>query len=173
MHYFIHGPSGSGKSCLSDQLARSKGALLIEIDLWPPCDGMVEVGLKSEWDQFWAHHLYPPIGAELDRRADQANATGCVISLPGCPLLTTVHAAQAAGRARIVYLVGTPGLDAFLARERATGRGLGIEHWALNLRGFFQALERPEIAPLAVSSFESDGRHRSSQDIITDIDGTT
>lgn len=172
MHYFIHGPSGSGKSYVAKKLADAKNALHIEIDLWPPRDGIEEHGLNPQWDSFYRSCDFGPLNAELTRRAADVGASGCVLSLPGFPILRVGHAERTSGQAKIIYLIGTPGqcLDSFLVREKETGRNLDMVHWANNSVRFFPELQRADIQPLCLPCFDANSRRRATADIIRDID---
>src|SRR6266508_2147059 len=154
MHYFILGPSGSGKSYVAENLATSIDALWLEADQQHE-DGITALGLRSEWNAFDKLGVYEPICDEFDLRAKAENRKAVVLSLPGFPILTTAHAELAKGRARTIYLSGTPGqcLDSFLRREKATGRNLDVSHWCRNTHDFFERLERPEFKPLVISNF--------------------
>ncbi len=172
MHYFILGPSGSGKSYVAQKIADAKNALHLEIDLWPPRDGMEEHALKPQWDSFREGFNFGLLNAELSRRSAALGASGCVLSLPGFPILRVGHAERTGGQAKIIYLIGTPGqcLDSFLAREKETGRNLDMVHWAKNSVGFFPELQRADIQPLCIPCFDANGRRRAAADIIKDID---
>src|SRR6266446_6022218 len=108
MHYFILGPSGSGKSHVGEKFAASIDALYLESDLVYE-DGINALGLREEWDAFHKFGNYEPIFAEFDRRAAAQKKQSVVLCLPGFPILTLEHAERAKSRARIIYLSGTPG----------------------------------------------------------------
>src|SRR5690242_20206779 len=102
MHYFILGPSGSGKSYIAERLAGSINGLWLEADIWPPPrDGIGELSLRSEWDAFLRLEDAAAMFEEFDRRAKSV-----VLSLPGYPILNASHAKLAKDRARIIYLTG-------------------------------------------------------------------
>lgn len=170
MHYFILGPSGSGKSYIGEKFAASIDALWLEADL--VCeDGINALGLREEWNAFHQSEIHEAICDEFDRRAAAQKKQSIVLCLPGFPILTIEHAQRAKGRARIVYLSGTPEqcLDSFLRREKATGRNLDAAHWYRNKRDFFECLERPEFKPLVISNFNPDGSYRALEEVFSDL----
>ena len=170
MHTFSLGPSGAGKSYLSEKLAERESLLWLEADVWPPADGMLHHKLKVEWDRYFVNHDPMPLSHVLDQRATASNKAAVVVSLPGFPILRRRHIEAAHGIFRIVYFTGSPGqcLDAFLGREEATGRGLSIQHWTDNLRGFFDFLKSGEVAANTVTVFDQNGK-RSFDDVYRDI----
>lgn len=170
MHYFILGPSGSGKSYVAKRFAASIDALWLEADLVYE-DGINALGLRREWDIFVNFGVYEPICDEFDRRAAAQKKQSVVLSLPGFPILTLEHAERAKSRGRIFYLSGTPEqcLDSFLRREKATGRNLDAAHWHRNRRDFFDCLERPEFKPLMISNFNGDGSYRTLEEVFSDL----
>ncbi len=172
MHYFILGPSGAGKSYVAENFAASISALWLEVDVWPPSQKRIdELNLRPEWEALLAKGDAVPICDEFDKRAKAEGKTGVVLSLPGFPILNTNHAEGAKGRARIVYVTGTPGqcLDSFLRREKLTGRSLDVTHWCKNTGDFFSALERSEFKRLAINNFNPDGTYRALDDIFAEI----
>lgn len=170
MHYFILGPSGSGKSHVSERFAPTIDALWLEADL-QYADGVDALGLRAEWEAFHRQENCQPICDEFHRRAKTQKKQSVVLSLPGFAMLTVAHAQGAKGRARVIYLGGTPGqcLDSFLRREKATGRNLDVSHWCRNIHDFFERLERPEFKPLVISNFNPDGSYRPLEDVFSDL----
>jgi shikimate kinase len=173
MHYFILGPSGSGKSYVAERFAASIRALWLEADRVFE-DGINALGLRTEWDAFANLKAYEPICDEFDRRAKAEKKESVVLSLPGFPILTMAHAELARSRARIAYLSGTPGqcLDSFLRREKATGRNLDLGHWCRNTGDFFTRLECPEFKPLVITNFNADGSYRALEEVFSDVTST-
>jgi len=68
----------------------------------------------------------------------------------------------------VLYGTGAECMDAFLARECATGRGLGVDHWITNNRDIYAEFSRPDYAPYRVAAFDN-GRHRSRAALVDEI----
>ena len=171
MHTFSLGPSGVGKSYHSEELSRRENLLFLEADLWPPADGIDHHRLRSQWDAFHSGQNPAPLSAELDRRAQAAGKNGVVLSFPGFPVLRQQHISASRGVFRVVYFGGSPGqcLDSFLEREKITGRGLDIAHWARNAGQFFPFLDSNEVRTNTIITFRADGTKRPFEEVYTDI----
>ena len=76
------GPSGAGKSTLAARTAADLGLVHLEIDRYPPGDGIDLEGLRQVWDAFWLENDAHPLATTLRARAADANADGVVLSLP-------------------------------------------------------------------------------------------
>ena len=69
-----------------------------------------------------------------------------------------------AGNVRVVYLTGSEGqcLDAFLARERQSGRGLTALHWAQNNQAIYEFLKTTRPGPTSSGRSTRMGRGAAS-----------
>src|ERR1022692_1547936 len=134
-HLFILGPSGVGKTHLAGHLGSTPAYLHVEIDRPAEGDGIDIEGLRTEWDQFWGGESAVPIAAALTGRARAQQRAACVVSFPSQVLfsLSQITAAVEAGIS-VKYLYGSAAacIESFLAREKETGRNLGVEHWLIN-----------------------------------------
>lgn len=83
-----------------------------------------------------------------------------IISFPGTFTLHGAHLPNLCGNVRVVYLAGREDqcIDAFLARERETGRGLNALHWAQNNQAIFEFLKTDDARPYIVTAFDENGR---------------
>jgi len=81
-HYFLLGPSGVGKSTTAHWLAQNTDLLWIELDRWPEGEGLVIENLTREWEMFSQMNNAEPFSKSLDKRADERNRSGCVVSFP-------------------------------------------------------------------------------------------
>ena len=81
------------------------------------------------------------------------------------------HLSSLRGEVRVVYLAGGEGqcLDAFLARERKTGRGLDALHWAQNNQTIFRFLRTDEAKPYIVPAFDENGSRRIVDQVLADL----
>jgi shikimate kinase len=170
MHYFILGPSGSGKSHVAEKFAVSINALWVEADELG-MDRIDALRLRREWEDFVRLRSSEPLCDEFDRRAKADKKESVVMSLPGFLILEMAHAKLLRDRGRIAYLMGTPGqcLDSFLRREKSTGRNLDVPHWCRNTRDFFERVEHAKFKPLAVANFNPDGSYRTLDEVFSDL----
>jgi hypothetical protein len=69
-----------------------------------------------------------------------------------------------------VILYGTRAdcLEAFLRRERQTGRGLNADHWILNNAGNYAQISRPEYSKYRLMGFNQ-SRHRVRGDLVAEV----
>lgn len=168
---FLLGPSGCGKSSLGTWVAEDLAFLHLEIDQWPNGDGIDLASLRPQWDRFLEQGLAGPLAEELRLRAAGGGRAGTVLTFPGRLVLPVprVEVAMAVGIVVVVlYGTGAECLDAFLAREAATGRGLGIDHWVANNHDIYADFSRPDFAWWRVAAFDN-GRHRSRADLVDEI----
>jgi gluconate kinase len=168
---FVLGPSGVGKSELSSALAKKLDYEFYEIDQHP-ADGIDEHKLRREWDEFWLNGRPEPFVDALRERAHAAEKKGIVLGFPSMLILKGAHLRGLSGKVRVVYLTGTEGqcLDAFLAREQKTGRGLNALHWAENNQSVFDFLKTEEAKLHIVRAFDQNGR-RNRQQVLSEMAG--
>jgi hypothetical protein len=169
---FVLGPSGAGKSDLSKALAEALNYEFYEIDR--PADGIDTYGLRAEWDEFLHNNKPTPLVELLRARAEAVSKGGIILAFSSLLILGEVHIDALGGLARVVYLYGREGqcLDAFLERERHSGRGLDMRHWAHNNTEIFRFLSSEEAKPHLVAAFDEGGR-RSLEQVLADIQGAT
>jgi hypothetical protein len=67
----------------------------------------------------------------------------------------------------VLYGTGAECMAAFLQRERALGRGLGVDHWISNNAQSYAAFSAPYLAPYRVSAFGR-GRFRDRAALVTE-----
>jgi hypothetical protein len=169
---FLLGPSGYGKSSLGAWVAEDLAFLHLEIDQWPNGDGIDLASLRPQWDRFLDGSA-GPLAEELRLRVASIGRAGTVLTFPGRTVLPVprIAAAIAVGIVVVVlYGTGAECLDAFLAREAATSRGLGVGHWIENNRDIYAELSRPDYAPYRVAVFDN-GRHRSRAVLVDEVRG--
>jgi len=72
---------------------------------------------------------------------------------------------------RVVYLYGSAAhcIDAFLKRERSSGRNLGLDHWLLNNIEKYMQMSKPEFEPYRTHVFTVRGGRRSHAAVLGDI----
>jgi hypothetical protein len=157
---FILGPSGAGKSTIGQWLAEDLDLLHTEVDRWPDGDGIDLAGIRAEWDLYLSGSIAPLISA-LRSCVWQAAKSGAVITFPGSLVLPPELITESREAGIITVVLDGSGaecLDAFLAREEATGRGLSGAHWIQNNSDSYARFSLPEYAPWRLAAFQSDGR---------------
>lgn len=156
---FVLGPSGAGKSSLGDALA-GHGFVHLEHDIYPESgDGIDVLGLREVWDAFLEGGWTQPLIDELLLRA--VRGRGVVLTFSGIVVLPTERLLLARDRgiaAVILYGTAADCLNAFLERERHTGRGLTLQHWVANNRQSYIAFSLPDLEPFRLPVFDSRGR---------------
>jgi hypothetical protein len=166
------GPSGAGKSQVGQWLAEALDYLHIEIDRWPDGDGIDVAGIRKEWDAYYSKGSIIPLRSVLQSRAAQADRSGTVLTFPG-RLVLPPYLIESSRPERIATIVlygsGAECLDAFLAREKSEGRGLGVDHWIQNNADVYAQVSRPEYAPYRITAFRPDGRRPSREVIVETI----
>jgi len=170
---FLLGPSGSGKTKLGEWLAADLDILHLEIDRWPNGDGIDLEGLRREWDAFLESGQPAQLAAAVQDRVMQAGKKGAVLTFPSVLVLDPdlIRAAERQGiRSLVLYATGAECLRAFLDRERATGRGLGQDHWIQNNAGPYIAYSREEFAPHRLAVFAS-GERRKRAELVAEVKG--
>lgn len=168
---FILGPSGCGKSSLGAWIAEDLGFLHLEIDQWPNGDGIKLASLLQQWEQFFVHGSASPLAEELRLRVASAGCAGVVLTFPGRLVLpvSRIAAAMDVGIVVVVlYGTGAECIDAFLSREAAIGRGIGIDHWIANNHDTYVEFSRPDYASCRVVAFDN-GRHRPRAALVKEI----
>jgi|ERR1035438_3903464 adenylate kinase family enzyme len=169
---FVLGPSGSGKSDFAKFLEKQNRWLRLEIDQFPKGDGIDINDLRQQWDLFYPARNAIELAKELRKRTDEAGRTRCVISFPSGLVLSPGHIAAAEEASiQVVYLYGSAAhcVNAFLERERISGRNLDFNHWLLNNRESYLAMSDPVFERYRVHVFDIDGHHRSHEDVLQDI----
>ncbi len=168
-HLFVLGPSGVGKSSLGHWLEDDLALLHLEHDIYPePGDGMDALGLRAEWNVFHDCGDASALVKLLDRRAVAGGMTGTVLTFSGVVVLhpDALRRAEMAGIATLIlYGPGSACVNSFLAREKATGRNLGFEHWVLNNKRCYMNLSSPAFAPWRVNAFVGE-IHRDRGDLV-------
>jgi hypothetical protein len=163
------GLSGAGKSQTCEWAVEDLRMLHLEVDL-PGVDGIDHHGLRSEWNDFYSRHEGASLAPALRHRAAVAGRAGVLLSLPSNAVLTTDHvaAARAAGM-HVVIASGPPALclNAFLTRERESGRGFDERRWHQFNDGAVATYNTPEYTPLLVPTFNRDGRRASRSQVIS------
>jgi adenylate kinase family enzyme len=168
---FILGPSGAGKSTVGQWVAEDLHFLHIEVDRWPHGDGIDLARIRSEWNEYMSGSIGPLTSALLSRVL-QATRSGAILTFPGTLVLppALIAASREAGITTVVlYGSAAECLDAFLAREEATGRRLSANHWIQNNYESYLRFSLPEYAPWRLPAFEPHGR-RSRAEMIEVIE---
>lgn len=168
---FLLGPSGVGKSTLCAWVAQDLGFLHLEIDRFPEGDGIDLEGLRGEWNAFWLRSDGHPLAGVLMVRGHSGGHPGVLVSFPSGVVPSAEHI-NAAGEAgiRLLVLYGTEAecREAFLRRERESGRGLGVDHWIQNNAQSYAAFSEPLFAPHRISAFGS-GSFRSRTELVREL----
>ena len=173
-HYFILGPSGVGKSATAGWLSQNDGLRWLEIDRFPDGDGIDLENIRSEWDEFLIGARPSRLAGTLNSRAEENGHQGCVLSFPSGFLMAPTHVevARTVGiSVAILYGPAPECIQAFLERERQTGRNLSADHWILNNQRTYLGFSHPGFGELRVNAFTGDGSRRTVESIAADILG--
>jgi hypothetical protein len=168
---FLFGPSGAGKSSLAAAIRGGFGALYLELDRYPQ-DGIDLEELRTEWDAFWIHGEAHALASEIRRRVEAATAAGAVLSFPSGVILSDGQIGSSLLREAVtpVVLYGPREqcLQAFLTRERATGRNLPANHWIANSAHAHAEFGASRFKRFRVEAFAR-GSFRSIADIAAEV----
>jgi gluconate kinase len=168
----VLGLSGAGKSCFAEYLNVELHWLRIEADPPNGADAMTAENLRAPWDSFYHCNKATDLATELSARAKKAGSDGFVLSFSSLVVLSPEHIsdAQKAGMT-VVYLYGSAAhcIDAFLKRERASGRNLGLDHWLDNNKTYM-AMSEPYFKPYRIHVFDIYGERRTHADVLAAIE---
>lgn len=165
----ITGPSGVGKSSFCEFL-QSQSWLYLEADQ-EGRNGIDELRLRQEWDDFWGGGNARPLAGELKRRMTEGNYNAVVLSLPSgaIPSPELMQKAKDLLAIRILYADPRYCLRSFIERERRTGRGLSSEHWDQNNQEVFKKISTSSYHWLLVDVFEADGERVPWSEVLSKI----
>jgi hypothetical protein len=166
---FVAGPSGVGKSQVSQWLEADLGLLHLDIDRY---HGFGVNGLRQQWDQFGRLIDYAPLMSALCDRIVKAKRSGIVLSFPSTRILTPeqIDFARSAGICTVV-LWGTEELckEARRARDSAQGRTFNEKRYDRSNRDAFDWYGRSEYAGVRVEAFCPDGSRVPREQIVSTI----
>jgi hypothetical protein len=167
----VLGPSGVGKSTFAEYLYKERHWLHLEIDQYPN-DGIDLHDLRQQWDLFYGSRKPDDLVMEIRKRSMRIRTENCVLSFPSGVVLSPGHIA-AAERAfiRVAYLYGSAAhcINAFLERERKSGRNLGLDHWLANNTASYLMMSDPAFQPYRTHVFNFQGKRRSHPDVLREI----
>lgn len=168
--WFILGLAGSGKTRFSRYVARRKPWIHLEIDRFPE-DGVDHYEFRSQWDRFLNAIDSEPLVDVLGNCCQTVGKRGVVLSFPSNLILPISHIRAVEGKVEVVYLYGPPELclQAFLRRERETGRNLGATYWHANNDRLCQAQASPALSPYLLPVFSGAGERRSEDCLLEEI----
>ena len=157
---FILGLSGVGKSKLGEWVEKDLNFLHIEqdstqgngIDIW---------GLRSDWDIYLSHKEPSGLAKTVRERARKEGRNGAILTFDSTVSLSPqeIDTAQNAGILTVI-LYGTDEdcLNAYLERERQSGRNYDKDRWIKYNAHSYAKFSRPEYAPYRVMVFENHDR---------------
>lgn len=164
----VTGPSGVGKSTISQWVAADLQFIHYEMDLWH-VNGIDVHGFRQDWNVFF-HQLDPaPLSKVIRMRVAEASCSGAVLSFPSNVIFTRkrINAAMSVGiRTVVLYGSARQCIDAFLDRERTNGRGLSIERWHRFNARVHARYGRSEYDDVRVEAFRPDGSRWPREDIV-------
>lgn len=164
--WLILGPSGAGKSSFGQWLAAERNWLHLEVDQYPR-DGIEEHRLRAEWDEFYERGNPRLLGEVLQERLAANSKIGCVLTFPGCLMLSPeriVAAAQVGIRTIYQYGSAAHCITAFLKRKQNI---LGLDHWILNnhKNDMYIEMSKPALARYRIHVFTHMGTHRPPAEV--------
>lgn len=168
---FVVGPSGAGKSTIADWVATDLKLLHFDSD---SVGGIRVHGLGHEWKRFRRQLDPAPLLALLRDRVIEAGSVGAVVSFPSTIILSReqIDAAKCAGiTTAVVYGSEEHCREAFLARERANGRGLDSTRWDSCNKLAHPVYGQPEYANVRIEAFRPDGSRWPRHHMVATIVG--
>lgn len=165
--WVIGGPSGVGKSSFC-HFMESRGWLHLETDIHPE-DGMIQLKLLEPWTALVEELNPQPLVKFLQTHAK--GRRGVVMSLSSCLAPPVEALRQSRGLLKFAFLHGVEQtcLEAFVEREKESGRNLPESHWHLNNRQILSALADPGYQPYLVEAFHPDGSRKSCEELFRSI----
>ena len=164
---FVIGPSGVGKSHISELLTEQFRFLFMDVDIHHPFG---HYGLRKEWNNFDAELNPLPLASALRDRINAPHATGVLLSFPSRRVLTRKHidAAQTEG-IRTILLWGPVELCKKAALERPDGRvASGSRYDDANKRAF-DTYRSPEFDAIRIEVFRADGSRWPVEHLLNSI----
>jgi hypothetical protein len=161
------GPSGAGKTRLSDDWAAVFGWLHIDTD---DTDRLRHYRLKEAWGAFYdADNANPkPLIHRVEQLIADAGKAGAVVSFRCSivPSRSRINVARAAGIVTVV-LWGTPEQCEQSARQRRDD--FTHKQYVAATRRIFKAYSGSEFDDIRVGAFSPDGNHLGSRQLISII----
>jgi len=168
---FVAGLSGTGKSTISQWLAEDLNFLFLEIDL-PGASGIDSNDLRHEWNCFSRKRDPEAIASVLNKRIANANCSGAILSFPSDRIFTReeIDMARTVGIHTLI-LFGPPQLciDAFLYRERVSGRGFDEKRWHSKNDAAVERYRGDDYADCRFDAFCADGCRWSREQLVPRI----
>jgi hypothetical protein len=171
---FVLGPSGVGKSRLSEKLA-SGGFLYVHIDTDSPKRSFAANGFPAEWDADFSSMKLSNLFAVLRDRLNNKHA-GAVVSFPTTYLFTPEMLAEASRLGVTPLLLwGTRDHCVKAAQERIRKKGFPFDASRYQQRNgpTFAAYSSSEYEPFRVAAFRDDGSRFSEDEWVAGIMGRT
>ncbi len=174
--WFVLGPSGVGKTHFCEYLQNQHDWLHIDLDeTYPPRgDGTTDkMELKETCNQFFLKFRRRPMLSQIRKKLASSGRSHTVLSFPSNDVLNANHIRAIKNRVRIVYLYGNQQrcLDAFLERERISGRCLDEEHWKFYNHELYETLNDSALRPWIIEAFQKDGTRKSTDMLYDEIIG--
>ena len=164
---FIIGPSGVGKSHISELLTKQQRCLFMDIDIHHPFG---HYGLRKEWNSF-ERKLDPlPLASTLLDRINAGNPTRVLFAFPSRRVLTRKHidAARTVG-IRTILFWGSRDLCKKAALERPDGRVTSGSRYEDANKLAFDAYGSPEFDAIRIEVFRVDGSRWPDEHLLASI----
>jgi len=172
----VLGPSGVGKSTISQWFAADFYFLHYEADVWyknrvewKNVDGIDLHGIRAEWENF-LNGVPDPLQELLYNRAKDYNRKGTILSLPSTiPYELLKWYANKVG-IDFIILYGSYDncLRVFCDREKETGRNLTEKHWIDNNNHWYSQPIPSEFSQFTVHTFNN-GQRKSRNELVEEI----
>ena len=167
---FVFGPSGVGKSLLSEKLAKLK-FLHVHIDTDRKGRSFAANGFPTEWDDDF-HKVNPAhVVSVLRDRLDNEHA-GAVVSFPTVHVFVPeklVEAAQLGVTPVVLWGKQEDCIQAAEKRIKKKGRPFNLPHYQRQNKPTFQAYGRPEYDAFRVEAFREDRSRYTVEELLGQI----
>lgn len=126
-----------------------------------------------EWNQFFFKFRGRPLVSKIRNKFASPTHSRIVLSFPSDYVLDINHIRAINSHVKIIYLYGNQQrcLNAFLQRERLSGRCFDEEHWQHNNHKLYEALDGQALRPWGVEAFHQDGTRKSTAMLYDEIAG--
>jgi GTPase SAR1 family protein len=167
---FVFGPSGVGKSYLSEKLQKNK-FLYVHIDTDRRQRTFAANGFSSEWDEDYHKVDFAHFAGALRDRLDDEHA-GAIVSFPTVHVFTPeklVEAAQLGVTPLVLWGKYEDCVRAAEKRIKSKGKNFNLPRYEKRNKPAFRAYGCPEYDAFRVEAFREDGSRHPDEEWLARI----